>query len=109
MKSMIGWAAVAAGVAAATYVLMNMPGPEYATGSDTVEGAARRTSAWGSQQRLASVGSNLAGRAKEAVGRMTGNADMMDRGTVDRVAGAVKDSVGEVAQAAGQTIHDLNR
>jgi len=28
---------------------------------------------------------------------------------MDQAAGAVKDTAGQVAQAAGQTLHDLNR
>jgi uncharacterized protein YjbJ (UPF0337 family) len=44
-----------------------------------------------------------------AVGRFTGDADLEAEGSIDRVAGKVKDAVGEVGTAAAQTLHDLNR
>lgn len=109
MIKSLPWIAAAAGVAAAVYFLKNMPAPQHATGSSTVEDAARRTSAWGSKQRITGTGGNLMGRVKETLGRATGNENMMNEGAFDQVAGAVKDTAGELAQAAGQTIHDLNR
>jgi uncharacterized protein YjbJ (UPF0337 family) len=46
---------------------------------------------------------------KKAVGRATGNPDLADEGLGQQVVGEFKDAAGSVAQAAGQTIHDLNR
>ncbi len=40
------------------------------------------------------------GRAKEAVGDLTGNQDLKDEGKVDRASGKVKDAVGGVADKA---------
>ena len=103
------WIIAALGIGAAAYVVMNTPGPEYATGSDGVEGAARRTSQWGSKNRLSGAGTNVLGKIKEGVGNLTGNANLSDEGVGDQIAGGVKKAAGTVAQAAGQTIHDLNR
>ena len=96
-------------VLAVIYVIANLPEPQAATGSDTVEGAARRTSAWGSKQRIGSAGDSLSGKLKEGIGKLTGDDDLAARGTGDQVAGQVRDAIGNVAQAAGETLHDLNR
>jgi uncharacterized protein YjbJ (UPF0337 family) len=108
MKS-LPWFLAAAGVAAAAYILINSPEPQAATGLDSVEDAARRTSQWGSKRRISGTGRNLAGRFKQKVGDLTGNEDLANEGVFDQVSGSVKDAAGAVAQAAGQTIHDLNR
>jgi uncharacterized protein YjbJ (UPF0337 family) len=109
MLKTLPWIAAAAGIATAAYFLANRPAPQHATGSDQLEGAARKTADWGSKQRLASPASKIAGKVKEGFGRATGNADLANEGAFDQLAGAAKDTVGEVAQAAGQTLHDLNR
>jgi uncharacterized protein YjbJ (UPF0337 family) len=103
------WLIAGVGVAVAAYVVLNQPGPQYATADDDVEYAADRTALWGSKQRLSGTGGRLAGRFKEGFGRATGNDQLAGEGAADQLAGAVKDTAGKVAQAAGQTIHDLNR
>ena len=103
------WIIALAGLGAAVYVLANTPGPEYATGSDSIEDAARGTSQWGSKNRLRGAGGKFVGKAKEAFGNATGNPDLADEGTGDQIIGSVKDAAGSVAQAAGQAIHELNR
>ena len=103
------WIIAAAGLGVAAYVLANTPGPEYATGNDDIEDAARRTSAWGSKNRIGGSGSNLVGKLKEGLGNATGNSNLANQGVADQVAGSVKDAAGAVAQAAGQTLHDFNR
>lgn len=103
------WIFAAVGIAAAAYVVANTPGPEYATGNDDIEGAARRTSVWGSKSRISGSSTHLVGKLKEGFGNATGNPDLANQGVVDQVAGSVKNAAGAVAQAAGQTIHDLNR
>jgi uncharacterized protein YjbJ (UPF0337 family) len=108
MKS-LGWLAVGAGLAAAVYILLNQPGPQYATGIDEVEDAADRTSLWGSKQRFSGAGARLGGKVKEGFGQLTGNDELAGEGVADQLAGAVKDTAGKVAQAAGETIHELNR
>ena len=108
MKS-LPWIIAIAGIGAAAYVVLNTPGPQYATGNDDVEDTARSTSQWGSKTRLRGAGGKFVGKAKQAAGKVTGNANLSDEGTLEQAAGTVKDAVGSVAQAAGQTIHDLNR
>jgi uncharacterized protein YjbJ (UPF0337 family) len=100
----------AAGIGLAVFFVFNSNlGPEYSTGSDNVEEAARKTANWGSKARVGSVGTKVAGKVKKAVGRATGNPDLADEGLGQQVVGEFKDAAGSVAQAAGQTIHDLNR
>jgi uncharacterized protein YjbJ (UPF0337 family) len=101
--------AIASGVALAAYVLINTPGPEYATGNDSIEDAARGTAQWGSKKRVAGAGNSVLGKLKEGAGRVTGDQDLASDGLVDQAAGAVKDAAGQVAQAAGKTLHELNR
>lgn len=108
MKS-LPWIIAAAAVGAAAYVLYNMPGPQYATGSDTVEGAADSSSRWGSKARVGGAGDSLVGKVKEGLGNLTGNDSLAAEGAGDQVSGTLKDTAGQLAQAAGQTIHDLNR
>ncbi len=103
------WILAAVGLGVAAYVVINTPGPEYATGNDSVEDAARRTSRWGSKNRISGAGTNLVGKLKEGFGNVTGNPDLANQGVVDQVAGSVKDAAGAVAQAAGQTLHEFNR
>ena len=103
------WLVAGVGVAIAAYIVLNQPGPQYATGDEDVEYAADRTALWGSKQRLSGTGGRLAGKVKEGLGRATADDQLASEGTADQLAGVVKDTAGKVAQAAGQTIHDLNR
>ena len=105
----LAWMIAGVGVSIAAVHLLNQPGPQYATGDDDVEYAAGRTTLWGSQQRITGTGSSLAGKLKEGIGRATGDDQLADQGAADQVVGAIKDTAGKVAQATGQTIHDLNR
>jgi uncharacterized protein YjbJ (UPF0337 family) len=103
------WILAGTALGVAAYIVINTPGPEYATGNDTLETAARRTSQFGSRARIRGVGGKFVGKAKEAFGNATGNPDLADEGVGDQVIGSLKDAAGSVAQAAGQTLHDLNR
>jgi hypothetical protein len=62
------WVLAGASFAVAAYIILNQPGPEYATGSDDVEYAAGRATFWGSKQRLSGAASGLGGRLKEGLG-----------------------------------------
>jgi len=108
MKALL-WVIAGASAGIAAFLILNQPGPQYASGDDDVEYAAGRTSFWGSKQRLSGAGSGFTGRLKEGLGRATGDADLANDGVTDQVVGAVKDTAGQVAQAAGQTLHELNR
>jgi uncharacterized protein YjbJ (UPF0337 family) len=101
--------AIASGAAVAAYIVLNTPGPEYATGNDTLEDAARGTARWGVEKRVSSIGDTISGKVKQTAGKLTGDQDLHDDGVVDQATGFVKDTAGKVAQAAGQAIHDLNR
>ena len=66
MKS-LPWILAAVGLGVAAYVVTNTPAPEYATGNDDIENAARKTSAWGSKNRITGTGTNLGGKLKEGL------------------------------------------
>ena len=83
--------------------------PEYATGYDGVERAARKTFGWGTKRRAEGKAGSFAGAVKEGVGRLTGDQQLADEGTADRVVGNVKDAAGKLGHAVGETIHDLNK
>ncbi len=104
-----GWLFAGIGIGLAVYLVANAPQPEYATGSDNLEGAARNASGWGMKQRAKGLGSNIAGRVKEGLGNLTGNPDLAGSGVADQVAGDLREGAGKFAQTAGQTLHDLNR
>jgi uncharacterized protein YjbJ (UPF0337 family) len=89
------------------YVTLSEPQTE--TGWDSAENAADRAWRWGSKARLSGAGRNAAGRFKEGVGRVLGDNDLADEGVADQFVGTVKSEAGELAQAVGETIHNLNR
>ena len=95
--------------AAVTFVLTNAAEPAYSTGDPDVENAARKTSVWGSKQRLGGTGSSLLGKAKEGVGNVTGDEGLASEGLVDQAAGAVKDAAGQVAHGVSDTLRDINQ
>ena len=105
----LSWILAGIGVGLVTYVVLNQPGPQYATGNDDVEDAADKTALWGSKQRITGTGGQLFGKVKEAVGRAAGDDQLASEGVADQVVGAVKDTAGDAAQSIGQTIHELNR
>jgi uncharacterized protein YjbJ (UPF0337 family) len=103
------WLIVGIGVGVAAYIISNQPGPMDPYGDPDVEDAADQAAFWGSKRRLSGTGSRLAGQVKEGIGRVIGDDEMAGEGAVQQVAGAVEDTVGKVAQAAGETIHNLNQ
>lgn len=104
------WLLAGAAIGAAVAVLvLNESESEYATGYDSVEGAARKTFGWGTRQRAEGKVGSVVGRFKEAAGEFTGDSDLEAEGTVEKVTGKVKDAAGEFGHAAAQTIHDLNK
>ena len=101
-------AGIGAGIA---YYLINGAGtePGYASGSGSVERAARNTFGWGAGKQAEGKVGSFAGAVKQGIGQLAGNDQMAGEGAADRVVGNVKDAAGKIGQAAGQTIHDLNR
>jgi uncharacterized protein YjbJ (UPF0337 family) len=92
-----------------TILLFNESEPDYATGYDGVERAARKTFGWGARRQAEGKVGSVAGAIKEGVGRLTGDDEMADEGAADQVVGNVKDAAGQLGQAVGETIHYLNR
>jgi uncharacterized protein YjbJ (UPF0337 family) len=92
-----------------TILLFNESEPDYATGYNGVERAARKTFNWGTKRRAEGKVESVAGAIKEGAGKLTGDYEMADEGAADRVVGNVKDAAGKVGHAVGETIHDLNR
>jgi uncharacterized protein YjbJ (UPF0337 family) len=107
MKTLL-WMAGGLGLGLAAFLILTAPEPEYATGSTDVERAARKAAGWGAKQRVSGTGTGVLGKVKEGFGNVTGNDQLAGEGIGDQVAGAVKKTAGEVAQAAGQALHDLN-
>lgn len=103
------WIVAGVGIGFASYIVFTRPQGQYATGSDEVESAARRTFLWGTKQRVAGSGGRVAGKVKEGLGRLTGDDDLAEEGIAEKTVGTVKDAAGTVAHAVGETIHDLNR
>ncbi|HTZ59642.1 MAG TPA: CsbD family protein [Acidobacteriaceae bacterium] len=103
------WLIAGVGIGVAAYIVLNQPGPQYATGNDDVEDAADRTALWGSKQRASGAGRGIVGKVKEGLGNVTENDQLAAEGVADQAVGGVKDAAGKVAQAVGQTIHELNR
>ena|ERR1700760_4468014 len=112
MKS-LKWYLVGTAIALVVYLVLNQAGPEYSPGideeEDEVDAAAGQASSWGAKQRIAGTAGNLGGRLKEGAGNLTGNDELTAEGVADQVTGAVKDTAGKVAQAAGETLHKLNQ
>ncbi len=111
MKISIPWLIAGASAGFAVWLLLSeQPNPRFAasTGYDSVDDAADRTAVWGIKQKASGKGSNIAGKVKEGIGRVTGNDDLAGEGVLDQVEGKVRDAAGTVANAAGQTLKDLN-
>lgn len=100
---------IIAGVAfgAAAYYIANAPEPRYV--DPDVDDAAANASVWGSKQRIKGTGGSVLGKAKEGLGKATGDEDLQAEGVGDQVVGTVKDTVGKAANAVSDTLHDLNR
>jgi uncharacterized protein YjbJ (UPF0337 family) len=105
----LAWMAIGVSIGVAAYIIMNQPGSMSPTGDPDVEDAADRTALWGSKQRVTGTGSRLKSQIKEGIGRAIGDDELVGEGAAHQVVGAVKDVAGKVAQAAGQTLHDVNQ
>jgi uncharacterized protein YjbJ (UPF0337 family) len=105
----LAWLTAGTGLGLLAYLILNEHGPRYATGSENIEDAARSAAGWGTRHRVRGAGTEVLGRIKEGVGNLTGSDQLAGEGLGDQVAGAVEETVGNVSEAAGQTLHDLNR
>lgn len=102
------WIPLALGIVA-TYIFLDRRAARYAAEYEEIDGAADRAELWGSKQRAAGAGRDLLGKVKEGIGRITGDNALAGRGVVDQVAGEAQDTAGKAANAASDTIRDLNR
>jgi uncharacterized protein YjbJ (UPF0337 family) len=108
MKS-LPWIVAGVGIGSVlAYLVLHGTSPQAETGWDSVENAANRTADWGGRTRLASLGDSAAGKLKHGLGRVIGDDDLAGEGVLQQAAGAVKNAAGDLAQAAGQTLHDIN-
>jgi uncharacterized protein YjbJ (UPF0337 family) len=104
------WILVGVGIGAViTAVFFSEPEAEYATGYDSVEGAARKTFGWGTTTRAEGTLQSVKGAVKEGFGRIIGDDEIAGEGSAERAVGDIKDAAGTLGHAVGQTIHDLNR
>ena len=103
------WIIAGIGIGTVVYVLSNQQSLASVTGDPDVQEAANKTSAWGTKQRLTGTGSSLVGKAKEGIGKVTGDDQLAGEGVVDQVAGVVKDTAGKAAHAVSDTLSDLNK
>ncbi len=108
MKALF-WIVAGVGAGFATYFVLNATSPQYASGSEAVENAARKTSQWGTKQRVKGRSGTMVGKLKQGLGKATGNDELEGEGVMDQGAGAAKDTVGKAVHAVSETIHDLNR
>ena len=115
MKTVIPWIAAGVGAGIATwFMLRNQTAPALRTaggptaGYGSVDDAADRTASWGDRQRIAGTGTRVLGKMKEGLGRITGDPNLADSGAADQAEGTLRDAAGKVANAAGQTLKDLN-
>ena len=76
---------------------------------DGVEDAANRVRHWGTKRRFGGGADTLTGRMKEGVGRIAGDDNLADEGIEDQAVGVVENTAGRWGQAAGETLHELNR
>jgi uncharacterized protein YjbJ (UPF0337 family) len=56
---------------------------------------------------LKGKGKQVAGTAKEKVGRLTGDPDLQDRGSAERVEGKVQEKIGKARRKVGEAIEDV--
>lgn len=106
----LGWLLAGASLGVVAYVFFTQErSAGYATGYDDIDDAADATGRWGTKQRVSGTGGSILGRAKEGIGRVTGDTSLEGEGVVDQATGAVKDTAGKVAHAVEGTIKDLNR
>ena len=104
------WVVAGVGIGAALfYVIKNAPEPSYSTGDPDVDRFASKANRWGSKQRVQGTGDSLLGKAKQAFGEVTGDADTADSGAGDQAEGSLRNFAGKAANAVSDTVRDLNR
>lgn len=106
----LAWIVASLGAGAALWVMWHRRDRQYqATGVASIEDAAKTTFGWGTKQRVAGSAERGTGKIKEGLGRIAGKDDLAGEGVMEETVGTARDAAGTLAQAAGETIHDLNR
>ncbi len=59
------------------------------------------------EDEIKGKGKQVAGRAKEKLGKLTGNRDLEERGDQERFQGKVQDKVGKIRRKVGEAVEDL--
>jgi len=59
------------------------------------------------EDEIKGKGKQVAGAAKEKLGKLAGNRDLEDKGNAERVEGKVQEKVGKVRRKVGEAIEDL--
>ncbi len=117
------WIAAGASLGIGAYIILNgqtdaYGGRGYASddmddvSSDLRSGArrlSRKTSNWGSGQRVSGTAGQVGGRVKEGFGDLTGDSDLKGKGVADQVVGNVKDAAGQAAHAVSNAVDDITR
>lgn len=80
----LSWGIAGVAVAFVAYIVLNQPGPQYATGDDDVEYAAGRTALWGSKQRLSGSAEVSPAGSKRASAERPGTINWQAKGLVIR-------------------------
>lgn len=63
----------------------------------------------GSENKMRGTGNDLKGRAKDALGGLTGDSEMQAEGKMDRLKGKVQDEVGDLQRRAGRDQEERDR
>lgn len=59
------------------------------------------------EDELKGKGKQVAGTAKEKLGKLTGDRDLEESGQADRAEGKVQEKVGKVRRKVGEAVEDL--
>jgi len=63
----------------------------------------------GVEKNVRGTGNDLKGRAKDAVGGLTGDSKMQAEGKLDRLKGKVQNTVGDIQRKVGEKKDDRDR
>ncbi len=103
------WLLGAGTLGLAAYIIFSNNQLDTARTRDGVDQAGDQVGQWGTKQRMTGTGSQLGGKLKQGIGKVTGDRTLEGSGAVDEVTGAVKDAAGRAAHAVQDTIHNLNK
>src|ERR1700748_3294510 len=91
--------------AAAAIIILYEPGMQHETGSGNIEDAANQAWRWGTKKRFGGAADRLVGRAKETIGRGTGDGDLAGEGIVDPAAQSARPPTTAIASPTAALPH----